>query len=113
MAVPRSVIDQVGLLDEDYFMYGEDLDWCWRIKHAGYKVVYYPKSVITHYKYGSSKTIPFKVIRWAHAAMQIFYRKHYAPAHSWPFNQFVYLGISVRLYLVLVVNLFRRKKSVH
>jgi GT2 family glycosyltransferase len=113
MAVPRSVIEKIGLLDEQYFMYGEDLDWCWRIKHASYKIVYYPKSVITHYKYGSSKTIPFQVVRWAHEAMKIFYRKHYAPAHSWLFNQLVYLGIKLRMYLVLAVNLFRKKKSVH
>jgi GT2 family glycosyltransferase len=113
MAVPRLVINQVGLLDEQYFMYGEDLDWCWRIKHAGYKVVYYPKSVITHYKYGSSKTIPFKVIGWAHDAMKIFYRKFYAPKHSWLFNQVIYLGINLRMYLVMLVNLFRRRKTVH
>jgi GT2 family glycosyltransferase len=113
IAVPRSVIDQVGLLDEQYFMYGEDLDWCWRIKHAGYKIVYYPKSAIVHYKYGSSKNIPFKVIGWAHDAMAIFYRKFYAPDHSWLFNQFVYSGIALRMCLVMFANLFRGKKTVH
>jgi GT2 family glycosyltransferase len=107
------VIDKIGLLDEEFFMYGEDLDWCWRAKEAGYKVVYYPKTKIIHYLYGSSKAVAFKSVRWAHDAMRIFYRKHYAPKHNWLFNQFIYLGIIFRMYLVIVVNLFRNKKNVH
>jgi GT2 family glycosyltransferase len=109
----REVIDKVGLLDEEFFMYGEDLDWCYRMKNAGYKIVYYPQAQITHYKYGASKTVPFKITRWAHDAMRIFYRKHYAQDHNFLFNQFVYLGINTRMYLVLLVNLFRNNKSVH
>ncbi len=111
--VRKSVIDQVGSLDEEFFMYGEDLDWCWRIKAAGHKIMYYPKVQITHYKYGASKTIPFRTTKWAHTAMKIFYRKHYADAHNELFNQLVYLGIDLRMYLVMLVNLARRKKSVH
>ena len=111
--VRKSVIDQVGVLDEEFFMYGEDLDWCWRIKESGHKIVYYPKAEITHYKYGASKSIPFRTIGWAHTAMKIFYRKHYASQHNWIFNQFVYLGINLRMYLVLFVNIFRNKKTVH
>ena len=111
--VRKSVIDQVGLLDEQFFMYGEDLDWCWRIKEAGYRIVYYPKAEITHYKYGASKSIPFRTIKWGHTAMKIFYRKHYANEYNWLFNTLVYLGIDLRMYLVMLVNLFRKKKSVH
>lgn len=113
MMIPRAVIDKVGLLDEDYFMYGEDLDWCFRIKQAGYKVVYYPKVEVLHFKYGSAQAVPFRTIRLAHDAMKIFYRKHYAQKYNWFFNQLVYLGISTRMYLVLIVNLFRKKKTVH
>lgn len=111
--VRKSVVDQVGPLDEEFFMYGEDLDWCWRIKSAGYKIMYFPKAEITHYKYGASKSIPFSTIKRAHQAMKIFYRKHYAKKYNWFFNQLVYLGISTRMYLVLIVNLFRKKKTVH
>ncbi len=113
MMVPKIVINKVGVLDEEFFMYGEDLDWCWRIKEAGFKVIYYPKSEITHFKYGSSKMIPFKMINFAHEAMKIFYRKHYSQKYNWLFNQLVYLGIDVRKILVMFVNLFRSKKSVH
>lgn len=113
MMVRREAINKVGFLDEEYFMYGEDLDWCWRIKEAGYKIMYVPTSLITHFKYGSSRLIPFRMIRAAHNAMKIFYRKHYATQYNWLFNQFVYLGINLRMFLVLIVNIFRRKKSVH
>ena len=113
LMIRREVMDKIGLLDEEYFMYGEDLDWCWQAKEAGFKVMYYPEAQITHYKYGSSQSVPFKTIRLAHQAMKIFYRKHYAPQHNPIFNQFVYLGINLRMYLVLVVNIFRHKKTVH
>lgn len=109
----RDVIDRVGMLDEEFFMYGEDLDWCWRIKKAGYKIMYYPAAEIIHYKYGASKSIPFRTIGWAHDAMKIFYRKHYASDHNALFNGLIYLGIELRKYFVLAKNLFRNKKSIH
>lgn len=113
LMIRKDTTDKVGLLDEEFFMYGEDLDWCWRVKAAGYKVMYYPKAEIVHYKYGSAQSVPFRTIRMAHEAMKIFYRKHYAKKYNPFFNGLVYLGISLRMYLVLVVNLFRNKKTVH
>ena len=113
LMIRKSVVDQIGLLDEDFFMYGEDLDWCWRAKTAGFKVLYYPAAQITHFLYGSAKMVKFRSVRWAHDAMKIFYRKHYAADHNWIFNQLVYLGINTRMYLVMIVNLFRGHKSVH
>ena len=113
LMIRREAMDKVGLLDEDYFMYGEDLDWCWQVKHTGFKVLYYPQAEITHYKYSSSQSIPFFIIRQAHDAMKIFYRKHYADKYPWVFNQLVYLGISIRMFCVLSMNLFRNKKTVH
>lgn len=108
----REVIDKVGMLDEEFFMYGEDLDWCYRIKRAGYKIVYFPGCEIIHFKYGASKSVPFKVVGWAHSAMKIFYKKHYAADHNWFFNQLVYLGINLRMALVFGINLVRTKRSV-
>lgn len=113
MMVRRSAMEKVGLLDEQFFMYGEDLDWCMRFKNNGFKVVYFPKAVIKHYKYGSSQQIPFRIIQASHDAMKIFYKKHYASSHSFVFNQFIYLGIDLRKLLVFFVNVFREKKSVH
>lgn len=78
MMVSREVIDTVGLLDEDYFMYGEDVDWCYRIKKAGFQIIYYPKVRIFHYKKASGigKRNP-KTIEAFYDSMGIFYHKHY------------------------------------
>ena len=83
MMVPMNVIQHIGMLDEDYFMYGEDIDWCYRIKQAGYKVVYYPKAEITHHKRvsGFGKRNP-KVVAAFYDAMTIFYDKHYRKKYS-------------------------------
>ena len=76
MIVRREAIAQAGLLDEDFFMYGEDLDWAWRIKAAGWKVYYQPQVVVQHVKRAASR----QSRRASHEfqrAMLIFYRKHY------------------------------------
>lgn len=113
LMIRKVALDKIGFLDEEYFMYGEDLDWCWRAKFAGFKVVYYPKAQIVHYKYGSSQKTSAKIIVFSHQAMKIFYRKHYAQKNAWALNQLVYLGISLHQGLVLAKNLFRKKKAVH
>ncbi|TFG71572.1 MAG: glycosyltransferase family 2 protein, partial [Anaerolineales bacterium] len=77
MMVRKQAIEQVGYLDEAFFMYGEDLDWAYRIKQAGYRVVYYPEVTVLHVKRASSRQFPrSKVEFWR--AMEIFYRKYYA-----------------------------------
>ncbi|MBX4188053.1 MAG: glycosyltransferase family 2 protein [Candidatus Doudnabacteria bacterium] len=113
MLVPKKVVDSVGMLDEQFFFYGEDLDWCYRIKEAGYKIIYFPSAEILHLKWSSSRNIPFKIVKVAHIAMIVFYKKHYAPKYPAPFNWLVYAGIYSRMYLVIMLNVFRSKKSVH
>jgi GT2 family glycosyltransferase len=100
------------LFDEDFFMYGEDLDLCWRVKEAGYKVWYYPKTSITHYKGSSSRKTPFKALKWFHDAMWIFYKKHYAQKYLFILNWLVFFGIYLRLFLLVVVNFFKKNPVV-
>ena len=77
MLVRKQAIETVGLLDESFFMYGEDLDWAYRVKAAGYKVIYFPEVSVLHIKRASSRQFPrSKVEFWR--AMEIFYRKYYA-----------------------------------
>jgi N-acetylglucosaminyl-diphospho-decaprenol L-rhamnosyltransferase len=94
MLVRRQAIQQVGLLDEAFFMYGEDLDWAYRIKAIGYRVVYYPEVTVLHVKRASSRQFPrSKVEFWR--AMEIFYRKYYAK--NTPLLFHVIIIITVRL----------------
>ena len=112
LLIRKSVVDKIGLLDESFFMYGEDLDWCWRCKEAGYKVWYYPKALITHYKGSSSSKIPFKALKWFHESMWIFYNKHYAHKYFFAFNWLVFLGIYFRLIGLVIINSFRSRPIV-
>jgi GT2 family glycosyltransferase len=93
MMVRRKAIDEVGLLDEDFFMYGEDIDWCYRIKEAGFKVVYYGLAEIIHYKGGSGRNK--KALYEFYNAMRLFYDKHYQDKNPWIINNLIYMGIGV------------------
>src|SRR5579864_1303861 len=76
MLVRRAAITAAGLLDEGFWMYGEDLDWAYRIKHAGWKVMYMPSVTIWHIKRAASRRSPRAQMEFWRA-MLIFYRKHY------------------------------------
>ncbi len=108
MLMRRSVGEQVGWWDEDYPLYGEDIDFCYRLKEAGYRNLYWPKVKVLHYKgvtTGMSKqsstvsTAKKDTIRrvkgWSVQAMEIFYRKHYVKKYPFFINWLVFLGIKV------------------
>lgn len=77
MLVRSDAIDQVGLLDEAFFMYGEDLDWAYRMKAVGWRVYYFPDTTVLHVKRASSRQNPRAQVEFWRS-MEIFYRKHYA-----------------------------------
>ena len=108
MLMRRIVGEQVGWWDEDYPLYGEDIDFCYRIHEAGYRNLYWPKVTVLHYKgvtTGMSKqsstvtTAKKDTIRrvkgWSIQAMEIFYRKHYVKKYPFFINWLVFLGIKV------------------
>jgi GT2 family glycosyltransferase len=99
MLVRKKAIQTVGLLDESFFMYGEDLDWAYRIKGAGYQIIYYPEVTVLHVKRASSRQFPrAKVEFWR--AMEIFYKKHYAATTPVPFH--IMIIFTVRLLATLM-----------
>jgi len=83
MQVRRAAIERVGLLDEAFFMYAEDIDWAFRIKAAGYKVWYYPAVTVRHYKRAASRKNPKAQFEFWRA-MLIFYRKHFRRTTVFP-----------------------------
>ncbi|MBP1991130.1 glycosyltransferase family 2 protein [Paenibacillus eucommiae] len=112
MLVRREAIDQVGMLDEEFFMYGEDIDWCYRIKQNGWGIYYYPRTSIVHHKGASSRRKPYKIIYEFHRAMYLFHQKHYRNKYPMLVNGLVYAGIGVKFLISLVMNkLVRRKMS--
>ncbi len=83
----RKVIEEVGILSEDFFMYGEDLDWSYRIKKKGWKIMFNPQSQILHLKKQSGlesidKQTKQKITSAFYDSMKIFYNKHYSKKYS-------------------------------
>ena len=82
MMIRRSVLDTVGFLDEDFFMYGEDIDLSYRILKAGYENWYVPEKIL-HYKGESTEKSSFRYVHVFYKAMLIFFRKHYGSIGLW------------------------------
>jgi N-acetylglucosaminyl-diphospho-decaprenol L-rhamnosyltransferase len=96
MLVRGSIPGEVGLLDEAYFMYGEDLDWAYRIKQYGWRIRYVPSVTVHHYKRAASSQRPFQSIRHFYDAMRVFHRKHYAATTPAPMNMLIEIGITLK-----------------
>lgn len=110
MFIRKTALKDIGGgLDETFFMYGEDIDLCYRIKKAGWKIVYFGKSKIIHYKGASSKKQKSKLIHEFYRAMYIYYKKHLAKTNPFFINGLVYLGIAILCILKLFLNLFKGK----
>lgn len=98
----KNVLSKVnGFDDKNFFFYGEDLDLSYRIKEAGYKIIYYPNYTVLHLKYASGLNKPNHGIREQtkdhfYEAMKIFYHKHYEKRHFWIVNQLVYFFINLK-----------------
>jgi N-acetylglucosaminyl-diphospho-decaprenol L-rhamnosyltransferase len=77
LLIRRAVVERVGLLDERFFMYGEDLDWCLRTRQAGWTVRYEPAVVVQHQHGAASRQRAVRTTFHFFRAMDLFYRKHY------------------------------------
>jgi N-acetylglucosaminyl-diphospho-decaprenol L-rhamnosyltransferase len=95
MMVREEAVNQVGLMDERFWMYGEDLDWAKRMKDSGWKVVYNPEVTVLHVKRASSKNSKRAQIEF-YRAMLIFYYKHYRDNTSRPLHWLILLGIAIK-----------------
>lgn len=109
LMMPAKLFKQLGGWDETYFFYGEDIDLCFRINQAGYKIIYYPKVEVIHYKGASSglrkesakiakppKATRVKVARESIRAMEIFYKKFYAQKYPALLTTIVLFGIKIK-----------------
>lgn len=117
LLVRKKVLDEVGPWDEAYFFYGEDIDLCYRIKERGYKIIFYPKIKVTHYKGASSglrketaditkasRETRLRVARASTQAMEIFYNKFYKQKYPWFFTSLIIFGIKIKGLIRLILN---------
>ncbi len=105
MMVRSEVVAQIGLLDERYFLYFEDTDWAYRIKQAGWRIMYVPTTSIVHVKRASSRQDRRAAIHHFYHSMRIFYSEYYQPIYPWPFNLTIFAMIAVRKRIELGANL--------
>ena len=108
MLMRKKVLDEVGLLDEDYFMYGEDIDLSYRILKGGYKNYYFPETRIIHYKGESTKKGSLNYVHVFYKAMQIFAEKHFSKGNAKFFNILINCAIWFRASLAALKRIFSR-----
>ncbi len=99
MFIRSSVLEKTGLLDEAFFMYGEDIDLSFRIIKEGYKIHYFPETSIIHYKGESTKKSSLNYVRTFYGAMHIYVNKHYSKGNADVFSFFIKAAISFRAFI--------------
>jgi len=107
MLIRKSVLDQIGLLDETFFMYGEDIDLSYRIKKAGFKNYYFPDTQIIHYKGESTKRSSLNYVVIFYKAMAIFSKKHFSGSNAFWFNALIHLAIFLKASLALLLRFLK------
>ncbi|HJS53633.1 MAG TPA: glycosyltransferase family 2 protein [Chitinophagaceae bacterium] len=105
MMIKREAFEKVKGFDEDFFMYGEDIDLSVRLNQSGYKNYYLGNIRITHQK-GGSTTYNYKYVQDFYAAMKLFVKKHYSHKPSW-YLLLLNSGINIRKMMAAVALLFR------
>ena len=104
MLLRRQTLDKVGLLDEDYFMYGEDIDLSYRITQGGYKNYYFPQTTIIHYKGESTKKGSINYVKVFYNAMIIFAKKHFSKGNARQYALLINMAIYFRALLTLAAR---------
>lgn len=106
MVMRKETLNQVGLLDEDFFMYGEDIDLSYRITQGGYKNYYYPGTTIIHYKGESTKKSSVNYVYVFYKAMAIFAKKHFEHNKASLFSKLIKIAIFFSASLALIKRFF-------
>ncbi|HIX86258.1 MAG TPA: glycosyltransferase family 2 protein [Candidatus Parabacteroides intestinigallinarum] len=109
MLLRHEALDKIGLLDETFFMYGEDIDLSWRMVLGGYKNLYVPERLL-HYKGESTKHGDLRYIKAFYGAMLIFYKKYY-PKSGWLMRLLIQCAVGLKAGWVVVSGPFRRKRK--
>lgn len=111
MLIRREVIGRIGYLDERFFAYQEDADFCFRTRQAGWQVYYVPEAQIIHYgSMGGSRVQPYRSIYEWHKSYYLYYRKNLARDYFFLFNWVYYGAMVVKFASALLLNFLRKEK---
>ena len=109
MLVRREALEQVGSMDEGYFLHCEDLDWCMRFRRTGWQILFVPHVEVTHYKGTCSKNRPIWVMFHMHRGMARLYRKFFLHQYPWPIMLLIIAAVWTRFLLLAVRMLIESK----
>ena len=113
MMIRREVVDQIGYLDESFFAYQEDADFCFRARQAGWKIMYVPTASLVHFGgEGGSRSEPYSAILAWHRSYYLYYKKNLAKDYFFLINGMMYLAMGAKLAFSLLINLVRKDKIV-
>jgi GT2 family glycosyltransferase len=107
MLLRKTVLDSIGLLDETFFMYGEDIDLSYRVTKAGYKNIYFPQTQIIHYKGESTKRSSINYVVIFYKAMAIFSRKHFSGSHAFWFDFLIHFAIILKASVAMLTRFIK------
>jgi GT2 family glycosyltransferase len=107
MFIRKTALEKTGLLDEAFFMYGEDIDLSYRFKLAGYRNIYFPLTTIIHYKGESTRKSSINYVIVFYRAMIIFARKHFTESTARYYSLFIHLAIYFRAGLSILTRFFK------
>lgn len=107
MLIKKELIKEIGYLDERFFIYCEDTDYCYRTIKAGFDIYYFPKITVKHTHGGTTNQFKIKALFIFHKGIFLYYRKHYSDRNFFLLNLIVYLGILMRLVLFMAIELFK------
>jgi len=112
MLVRREILERVGAFDDAYFMHCEDLDWCMRVRQAGWQILFVPGVEIVHYKGTCSEGKPVRVLWYKHKGMMRFYRKFFRHQYPLPLIALVAVAVWSRFGLLAARALIRHMRPV-
>lgn len=113
LMVRRETIEQVGLLDEDFFLYGEDVDWCYRLRKAGWRVLYYSEAEIVHLGGHSTQQVREEMSLERFRSRYKFFRKHKGKGYAWAYKALVFFITVIKemIFGMGFVRSMKRKKK--
>ena len=111
MLISRTALDKVGMLDEDYFMYHEDEDWCYRARQAGFKIYFIPDGQVIHHKGKHWEVWDPRILVENRKGLMLFFRKHYSGFALLELKVFTVLVLSLELLYTVILSMLDSKAS--
>lgn len=114
LMIRKKTIDQIGLMDENFFFYAEEADWCYRAKQAGWQTCFFPGAEAIHHGGGSADSISAKMLVQLHESRFRFYRKYHTPPAAFVAGMILAMGALKRIFLwgfLAIFNTFHNPKK--